>query len=82
MKLTSIIDFVLLLLISFINDRYEKIISDVNPFARAAGVPDSRDLVFAHFIDRVRDNLHIVLCMSPVGDRLRNRYATFAISNN
>lgn len=55
-------------------DEYEKIISDVNPFAKAAGVPDSRELVFAHFIDRVRENLHIVLCMSPVGDKLRNRY--------
>ena len=56
---------------------YEKIISDVNPFARAAGVPDSRELVFAHFIDRVRENLHIVLCMSPVGDKLRNRFRMF-----
>lgn len=57
--------------------RHEKILSDVAPFARAAGVPDSRDLVFAHFIDRVRENLHIVLCMSPVGDQLRNRFRMF-----
>lgn len=57
--------------------RYEKILTEVAPFARAAGVPDSRELVFAHFIDRVRENLHIVLCMSPVGDQLRNRFRMF-----
>jgi dynein heavy chain len=31
------------------------------------------DALYAYFIDRVRDHLHMVLCMSPVGDGLRER---------
>ncbi|XP_068690064.1 dynein axonemal heavy chain 2-like [Montipora foliosa] len=29
--------------------------------------------MFNFFIERVRSNLHIILCMSPVGDPFRNR---------
>ncbi|XP_065834129.1 dynein axonemal heavy chain 7-like [Oscarella lobularis] len=29
------------------------------------------------FIDRVRDQLHVVLCMSPIGDAFRNRLRKF-----
>lgn len=35
----------------------------------------SQEAVWASFIARVRDNLHIVLTMSPVGDAFRNRQA-------
>lgn len=37
----------------------------------------SRDAVFNHFISRVRNNLHVVLCMSPVGDAFRTRCRMF-----
>lgn len=30
-----------------------------------------------YFIDRVRNNLHIVLCFSPVGDKFRERFRKF-----
>lgn len=55
-------------------EEYEKIINDVRPLAKAANVPDQRDLIFQHFIHRVKEHLHIVLCMSPVGDNFRLRY--------
>lgn len=29
--------------------------------------------IFRYFIDRVRANLHIILCMSPIGEPFRNR---------
>jgi len=32
---------------------------------------DTIDIINATFIERVRDNMHIILCMSPVGDALR-----------
>ena len=36
-----------------------------------------RDAIFAHLISRVRNNLHIVLCMSPVGEAFRTRCRMF-----
>ena len=33
--------------------------------------------MFNHFISRVRNNLHVVLCMSPVGDAFRTRCRMF-----
>ena len=35
------------------------------------------DALYAFFIERVRDNLHVVLCMSPVGSAFRNRIRMF-----
>ncbi|KXS15928.1 hypothetical protein M427DRAFT_111568 [Gonapodya prolifera JEL478] len=34
-------------------------------------------MLFSFFIDRCRENMHIVLCMSPVGDAFRNRLRKF-----
>ena len=34
---------------------------------------DTADALYAYFLDRVRNNLHLVLCMSPIGDGLRER---------
>ncbi|KAI8799348.1 dynein heavy chain and region D6 of dynein motor-domain-containing protein, partial [Cladochytrium replicatum] len=47
--------------------------------AMAEAYPGERDPEYLYrlFIDRVRNNLHIVLCMSPVGDAFRNRLRMF-----
>eukprot|EP00761_Pharyngomonas_kirbyi_P008673 gb/GECH01008685.1/.p1 GENE.gb/GECH01008685.1/~~gb/GECH01008685.1/.p1 ORF type:complete len:4033 (+),score=845.30 gb/GECH01008685.1/:1-12099(+) len=58
-------------------DEKEQIINDVRDSARAEGLPEHRDSVYGHFIERVRDNLHIVLCMSPVGEAFRTRLRMF-----
>ncbi len=40
--------------------------------AKKAGVADHQPgALFSFFIERVRNNLHIILCMSPVGDPFR-----------
>ena len=39
--------------------------------ARAEQVSESSDSLFAYLIERVRNNLHIILCLSPVGDPFR-----------
>lgn len=39
--------------------------------ARADQVPESSDSLFAYLIERVRNNLHIILCLSPVGNPFR-----------
>ena len=38
---------------------------------------DGIDSLWSHFVQGVRDNLHIILCMSPVGDSLRVRCRKF-----
>lgn len=37
----------------------------------------SKDNMYRHFIDRLRDNFHIILCMSPIGTNLRQRCLKF-----
>ena len=61
----------------FAMDEVTKIIDDVRPAASALGIPETRDNVWRLFVSRVRDNLHIVLAMSPVGDALRVRCRQF-----
>ncbi|KAI9203256.1 dynein heavy chain and region D6 of dynein motor-domain-containing protein [Polychytrium aggregatum] len=58
-------------------DEREKVLGDLRPIAREKGLPEDRDSVYQFFISRVRDNLHIVLATSPVGDTFRNRCRMF-----
>ncbi|XP_015770017.1 PREDICTED: dynein heavy chain 6, axonemal-like [Acropora digitifera] len=59
-------------------EEYEQVLNGTRPFAKEAGVPEGdRDAVFNYFISRVRNNLHVVLCMSPVGDAFRTRCRMF-----
>lgn len=37
------------------------------------GILPSNEAMYNFLIERVRENLHIVLCMSPIGDSFRNR---------
>nr|XP_055113102.1 dynein axonemal heavy chain 2 isoform X1 [Symphalangus syndactylus] len=53
-------------------DEFEEIQSHIIDQARAEQVPESSDSLFTYLIERVRNNLHIVLCLSPVGDPFRN----------
>ena len=55
----------------------EKILTSVRPLAKAAGKPEGRDSIYAHFVQLVRENLHIALCMSPIGDAFRVRCRMF-----
>jgi dynein heavy chain len=57
----------------FAPDEKEQIINDVREWVEATGGNPSKDSCYNAFINRVRDNLHIVLTMSPVGDAFRAR---------
>ena len=62
----------------FEKDELEEIMGKTRPLAKAAGVNEGdRDAVWQFFINRVREKLHIVLCMSPVGSSFRNRCRMF-----
>ena len=55
----------------------KKIIEDIRPFNQKLGRIDEPDVLYQTFVERVRNNLHTVLCMSPVGDQLRVRCRKF-----
>ncbi|XP_077117756.1 dynein axonemal heavy chain 2 [Ranitomeya variabilis] len=54
-------------------DEFEEIKTILQEKAKAENVSDTAESLFNFLIERVRNNLHIVLCMSPVGDPFRNR---------
>jgi len=63
----------------FAKDEYMSMSADLrNAFIKARpGQPDSPDNLKRFFIDTVRDNLHVVLCMSPVNPRFPIRARMF-----
>lgn len=40
-------------------------------------IPINKDNVYDEYIEQLREHFHIILCMSPVGDLLRNRCRKF-----
>jgi dynein heavy chain len=57
----------------FENDELNKIQEELLPVVEGMGLPGTRGAVWQTFVSRVREKLHMVLCMSPVGDSLRVR---------
>ena len=55
----------------------ERLLNLTRPLAKAAGKEESRDVVYQHFVQLVRENLHVVLAMSPIGDSFRVRCRMF-----
>ena len=45
--------------------------------AKAAGTGETADALYAFLLERVRTNLHVVLCLSPVGEAFRERCRMF-----
>ncbi|CAB1430530.1 unnamed protein product, partial [Pleuronectes platessa] len=61
----------------FPDDEVENIINSVRPEVRASGLMDTRENCWKFFIDRVRRQLKVALCFSPVGNKLRVRGRKF-----
>ncbi|XP_038207715.1 dynein beta chain, ciliary [Zerene cesonia] len=61
----------------FPDDDIENIIAGVRNEVKGAGLPDTREICWKFFIDRVRKQLKVVLCFSPVGSTLRVRSRKF-----
>jgi dynein heavy chain len=51
--------------------------NDLRPVLQQRKLADGKDAILQFFTDRVREFLHICLCMSPVGDTLRIRCRNF-----
>uniref|UniRef100_A0A3Q0KTZ4 Dynein axonemal heavy chain 2 n=1 Tax=Schistosoma mansoni TaxID=6183 RepID=A0A3Q0KTZ4_SCHMA len=59
------------------SDEFEEVKQQLVEVAKHEGVAESTQAIFRFFIERVRANLHIILCMSPIGEPFRNRIRMF-----
>ena len=55
----------------------DNIVNNIRSAVKGAGLPDTRDNCWNFFIDRVKTNLHMALCFSPVGESFRSRARKF-----
>jgi dynein heavy chain len=55
----------------------EDLINATRGFTKALKRPDTKETVYRTFVERVRERLHVVLAMSPIGDALRVRCRKF-----
>jgi len=61
----------------FVAEDVDGIVNNVRPAVKSDGIIDSKDNCWKYFIDRIKKNLHMSLCFSPVGDAFRNRAKKF-----
>ncbi|XP_056405417.1 dynein axonemal heavy chain 9 [Hyla sarda] len=61
----------------FPDDEVENIIGSVRNEVKSQGLMDTRENCWKFFIDRVRRQLKVALCFSPVGNKLRVRSRKF-----
>ncbi|ERE85885.1 dynein heavy chain 5, axonemal [Cricetulus griseus] len=63
----------------FARDEVDEINGDLTPIMKREHPkrPPTNDNLYEFFMSRVRGNLHIVLCFSPVGEKFRNRALKF-----
>ncbi|XP_051576060.1 dynein axonemal heavy chain 5 [Myxocyprinus asiaticus] len=63
----------------FARDEIDEILSDLIPVMKREFPrrPPTNENLHEYFMSRVRQNLHVVLCFSPVGERFRNRALKF-----
>ncbi|CAJ1086733.1 dynein heavy chain 2%2C axonemal-like [Xyrichtys novacula] len=54
-------------------DEFVEVCNTLSESARKDNVSETPHSLFSYLIERVRNNLHIALCMSPVGEPFRNR---------
>ncbi|KAI9009714.1 dynein heavy chain and region D6 of dynein motor-domain-containing protein [Gaertneriomyces semiglobifer] len=59
------------------DDEKESLLSSVRDEAIRKGIPQTKESLWQYFVNKCSDNLHIVLCMSPQGDQLRERCRSF-----
>ncbi|TGZ60763.1 hypothetical protein CRM22_008363 [Opisthorchis felineus] len=67
----------------FADDERDSITTELREEAVASGYTSARESVWRYFVRKAARNLHVVLCMSPVGDTLRTRCRNFpGVVNN
>ena len=62
----------------FARDEMDEILNElIVPMKKAyARRPPTLENLYEFYMQRCRENLHVVLCFSPVGEKFRNRWST------
>lgn len=55
----------------FAKDEKQNLTGQIEEMIRRDDCPENEEAKWAYFVNHCRDNLHIVLAMSPAGDKLR-----------
>eukprot|EP00916_Digyalum_oweni_P005776 GHVL01010034.1.p1 GENE.GHVL01010034.1~~GHVL01010034.1.p1 ORF type:complete len:2742 (+),score=421.27 GHVL01010034.1:35-8227(+) len=58
-------------------DEKDAIVNSVRSATKSSGLTDSKENCWDFFIGRIRKNLHMSICFSPVGESFRNRARKF-----
>uniref|UniRef100_A0A452QQ37 Uncharacterized protein n=1 Tax=Ursus americanus TaxID=9643 RepID=A0A452QQ37_URSAM len=58
-------------------DEQDQIISTMRPYIQEQGLQPTKANLMAAYTRRVRSNIHVVLCMSPIGEVFRARLRQF-----
>jgi dynein heavy chain, axonemal len=61
----------------FATDEIDTIYNSVRNEGKSEGIPDAKDPMFDFFISKIKKNLHVSLCFSPVGEAFRRRASRF-----
>lgn len=61
----------------FAKDELGGVLDEVRNACKAAGAGETQEALYAFFLERVRTNLHVILCLSPVGEAFRERCRMF-----
>jgi dynein heavy chain len=58
-------------------DDMDRILNAMRPIAADNNTTPTKENLFALYISRIKSNLHVIICMSPIGDAFRNRLRMF-----
>lgn len=61
----------------FAKDELDGILGKIRGEAKSQGCEDTPNALFQFYVDKVRKNLHMGLCFSPVGEAFRKRARSF-----
>lgn len=61
----------------FPKDELAGVLDEVRADAKKQGAGETGDALYAFFLERVRTNLHVILCLSPIGEAFRERCRMF-----
>merc|ERR1740133_821267 len=66
-----------------VDEKFLVFINGIRNEVKAAGIIDTNDACYDFFLAKVKANLHMILCFSPVGEAFRVRARRFpALVNN